>query len=127
MPGGPPSKDDNYSPPGRPTGRSNNPTPSSSAQRDEQQRSLLRDIMSRRGERSLEQVAGQPGMPERADYPSHEAWLRALLAASLRQSDTAHDYFHREGGSGGDSSGGAGDSAGGSHGQDPNESKEGSA
>ena len=86
-----PSSNDNISPPNRAGGRSNNNTPGSSAQ-SEEQRSLLRHILTR-GSEALESAAAQPGMPERSDYPSHEAWLRALLTASLQQSDEARDVF----------------------------------
>ena len=96
----PPWKDDpsdDVSPPGRSSGRSNNNTPNSSSTREEQ-RSLLRHILSR-GSDALESAASQPGMPERSQYPSHEAWLRALLTASLQQSDSAQDVFaEQEGG-----------------------------
>ena len=37
-------------------------------------------------------------MPERSAYPSHEAWLRALLTASLQQSEEVQDVFGHGGG-----------------------------
>jgi hypothetical protein len=32
-------------------------------------------------------------MPVRSDYPSHDTWLRAVLTASLQQSDSVRDMF----------------------------------
>uniref|UniRef100_A0A7S3PAB3 Uncharacterized protein n=1 Tax=Amphora coffeiformis TaxID=265554 RepID=A0A7S3PAB3_9STRA len=98
MSGVPPSKDskddpmDHISPPGRTSGRSNQNTPSSSARSEAEQRSLLRHILTRGGN-ALEAAALQPGMPERSQFPSQEAWLRALLTASLRQTNEAQDVF----------------------------------
>lgn len=91
--------DNNTSPPGRPSGRSNNTTPNS-ASTPEERTNLLRHILSRGGE-ALESAAALPGMPERSQYPTHEAWLRALLTASLQQSDSAQDVFE-QGDEGGD-------------------------
>lgn len=70
---------DHISPPGRVAGRSRNPTPQS----EEERRNLLRNMMQRASE-SLDLVSNQPGMPQRAEYDSHDAWLRALLASSLQ-------------------------------------------
>lgn len=95
MSGIPPSKgdpSDNLSPQGRAAGRSNQNTPNS-AQTDEERRTLLRQILTQQGSNSLESVATQPGMPERSAYPSHEAWLQAVLTASLRQSNDIHQLF----------------------------------
>lgn len=94
----PPWKDpnnnsDNISPPNRAAGRSNRNTPnSSSSGSTAEQRSLLRHIITR-GSQALEAVATQPGMPERSAYPTHEAWLRAMLTASLQQSEQVQDIF----------------------------------
>lgn len=94
MSGQPPSKNDQVSPQARASGRSRNNTPaSSSVEREEQRRRLLTSIMELRNSPSLEAVARQPGMPDRTEYPSHEAWLRALFAAALRQSDETQEYF----------------------------------
>jgi hypothetical protein len=32
-------------------------------------------------------------MPVRSDYPSHDTWMRAVLTASLQQSDSVRDMF----------------------------------
>lgn len=100
MSGVPPSKDDpsdHTSPPGRASasGRSNQNTPSSSARSEADQRSILRHILTRGGG-ALEEAARQPGMPDRSQFPSQEAWLRAILKASLRPSDEAQDVFGQE-------------------------------
>ena len=71
--------DDHISPPGRVAGRSRNPTP----QTEEERRTLLRNMMQAVGD-SLDLVSNQPGMPNRADYESHDAWLRALITSSLQ-------------------------------------------
>ena len=81
--------DDHFSPPGRVAGRSNNPTPQST---EEERRNLIRSVMQQ-ASASLDAVAAQPGMPQRADYPSHEAWLRALLTSSLQQSEDISRFF----------------------------------
>lgn len=52
----------------------------------------MRQIISRSSE-ALEAAASQPGMPERSAYPTHEAWLRAMLTASLQQSEEVQDIF----------------------------------
>eukprot|EP00977_Amphora_coffeiformis_P026252 scaffold25177_cov169-Amphora_coffeaeformis.AAC.3 len=80
----PPHKDD-YSPPGRTAA---NITP----QTEEERRDMVRNMMQRAGQ-ALDQVSRQPGMPERADYLSQDAWLRALLTSSLQQSADVTDYF----------------------------------
>ena len=84
MSGQPPQKDD-YSPPGR---TASNITPHT----EEERRNMIRNMMQRAGQ-ALDQVSRQPGMPERADYPSQDAWLRALLTSSLQQSADVTDYF----------------------------------
>lgn len=97
MTGQPPSKEDQISPYTNASGRSRNPTPASSAQSEEERRNLLRNIMALQHNPALESVSRLSGMPERSDYPSHEAWLRALLTASLRQSEEAQQYFGHDG------------------------------
>ena len=96
----PPHKDnDNLSPPFRATaGRQTPTTPSSSAQRDSQeQRGLIRYLLQRQNEQSLELIAYQPGLPQRSAFPSHEEWLQALITAALRQSDrTQRQFGHGE-------------------------------
>lgn len=85
----PPHKDDdhsdNYSPPGR---AASNITP----QTEQERRDMIRNMLQRAGN-ALDQVSHQPGMPERHRYPSHEAWLRALLTTSLQQSTDVTDFF----------------------------------
>jgi hypothetical protein len=49
--------------------------------------------LSSQGNESLERVSHQAGMPVRSDYPSHDTWLRAVLTASLQQSDSVRDMF----------------------------------
>ena len=83
---------DHISPPGRVAGRSRNPTP----QTEEERRNLLRNMMQRASE-SLDLVSNQPGMPQRADYDSHDAWLRALLTSSLQPPPPEiFDHNHQE-------------------------------
>ena len=98
----PPGKDDDnhrqISPPFRAPGRSNpssaesNPGGNNSHGSDQQGRGLLRHILAR-GEQALANVTAQPGMPERSDYETHDAWLRALLTSSLQQSAEIQRVF----------------------------------
>lgn len=96
MSGQPPSKDDQISPYTGASGRSRDTTPESEQQNEEQRRNLFRNLVALQNSPALDAVARQPGMPERSDYPSQEAWLRALLTASLQQTDATREYFGHE-------------------------------
>ena len=85
MSGRPPPHKDDYSPPGLTAA---NITPRT----EDERRDMIRNMMQRAGQ-ALDQVSRQPGMPERAVYPSQDAWLRALLTSSLQQSAEVTDYF----------------------------------
>ena len=96
MSGQPPSKDDQISPYTGASGRSRNTTPGSEQQNEEQRQNFFRNLVALQNSPALDAVARQPGMPERSDYPSQEAWLRALLTASLQQTAETREYFGHE-------------------------------
>ena len=89
----PPSKDD-PSPPSRVAGRSRRTTPASTSQQsEERRRNVVNSLMEIQGSQAFEEVSRLPNMPQRSEYPAHEAWMRAMLTSSLRQSDELSELF----------------------------------
>lgn len=57
------------------------------------QRSLLRHVVHQSIQILDQVVCHDRGMPQRADYDSQNAWIGALLTASLEQSPDMSDFF----------------------------------